>query len=287
MPNLQLGAWLRMCSIAISRADAVTRVDLVRLASSLLKAVVRVTGGAGHMSADEGAGVAQLLAEALGGVDCLASVLAGATMVISRPEPGICAECDRNRTYCPLHAGAATISHRKPGVMDVLCELARLGALGKTVGVAPTINGPRLYGGSIIIENRPDEPHYTILDERAPVCVLAQFNTDRPNLTWFDEALVCLDYMDLLRREGDHRSLHLVYNGGEYTRKEILHVADLPHDPVNPWWIVLVEDSGRAATEFANNLAWRASHPHVVSCTKAELTTVVRQMGFAPQLQGV
>ncbi len=282
MPDLQLGAWLRMCSIAISRADAVTRVDLVRLASSRLNAVVRVTGGAGFMSAEEGAGVAQLLAEALGGAACQASVLAGATMVITRPQPGNCADCDHNRTYCSLHAGAAMVASRQPSVMDVLSELSRRGAPCKTVGVAPTISGPRLYGGSVIIENRPEEPHYTVLDERAPVCVLTQFNTDRPNLTWLDEALVCIDYMDLLRREGDHRSLHLVYNGGDTTRQEIEHVANLI-DPVNPWEVLLVEDSGRMATQFAKNSAWRKAHPHVVSCKKHELPVVIRQMGFAPR----
>lgn len=84
-----------MCSVGISRADAISRRDLVRLASSPIQAAVRVTGGAGHMSSEEGQGVADCLAQALGGTTCGASVLAGATMVIERPALGFCEDCDR------------------------------------------------------------------------------------------------------------------------------------------------------------------------------------------------
>ena len=278
MLHHQIGTQLRFCSTAITRADAVSRRDLLRLASSPLRAAVRVTGGAGNMSKEEGEDVAILLADGLGGAACSASVLAGATMVINRPRRGRCMLCDRARMYCTSHQGAVT---KHPGVMDILPRLAALNAPGKTVGVAPIVTPPFLWGGRFVISNESREPFYTVVDDQTPVCQLVQYSTDRPGLTWDDEWKVCLDYLDLLRNDADHRSLHLVYNGGVTTRNEVLHVAKLSNRS-NPWRVLLIEDSGREATILANDTRWRNNHPNVVSCTKAELKTVVRELGFAP-----
>lgn len=277
MQHPHIGTKLRMCSVSISRADAISRRDLVRLASSPIQAAVRVTGGAGHMPSEEGQGVADCLAQALGGATCGASVLAGATMVIERPIPRLCTDCDRAKMHCRLHAQNVV---RHPGVMDILPRLAQLEAPGRTIGIVPTISPPVLYNGHLIISDTPGEPFYTVVDDTSPVCVLVQFNTDRPTLTWDDEWKVCLDYLQLLRDEGNHRSLHLVYNGGATTRREVMHVAQLS-DSGNPWRVLLIEDSGREATTLANDLQWRRDHPNVISCTKADLDAVVREMGFA------
>lgn len=278
MRRLSVGTQLRMCSISIARTDAVSRRDLVRLASSPMQVTVRVTGGAGNMASEEGAEVANFLAEALGGATCTASVLAGATTMVKRPSEGNCSECDRARMYCRHHSGNIV---RHPGVMDVLPRLAELEAPGKTIGITPTINPPVYWGASIIIEDNPRDDFYTIVSDRTPVCVLVQFSSDRPGLTWDDEWQVCLEYMQLLRDEGDHRSLHLVYNGGQTTRNEVLHVARLTSAD-NPWRVLLVEDSGREATMLANDLDWRKANPQVVSCKRSDLRRVIREMGFAP-----
>ena len=278
MRRPRAGTQLTICSVSISRADAISRKDLVRLASSPTRTAVRVTGGAGHMSKEEGKNVAELLADALGGSQCTTSVISGATMVIDRPSPGDCALCLTAQMYCREHS-----SHikRHPGVMDILPRLVQLKAPARTVGVVPTIDPPLLWGGYMVVSNREGESHYTVIDDTIPACVVVQFNADRPMLTWDDEWRVCLDYLQLLRDEGDHRSLHLVYNGGATTRREVMHVAKLA-DPANPWYVLLVADSGREATILANDLEWRKAHPGVISCTKADLQTVVRQLGFAP-----
>jgi len=244
-----------------------------------MQVTVRVTGGAGNMATEEGEESAIFLASALGGAACEASVLAGATTIVKRPVPGICDECDNARMYCRRHAGNI-VPH--PGVMDVLSRLAELQAPGKTIGITPTISPPVYWGASIIIEDNPDDDFYTIVSDRTPVCVLVQFSSDRPGLTWDDEWQVCLDYMQLLRDEGSHRSLHLVYNGGQTTRNEVLHVAELTSVD-NPWQVLLIEDSGREATALTNDLAWRKAHPQVTSCKKNELGSVLHEMGFTPR----
>jgi hypothetical protein len=165
--------------------------------------------------------------------------------------------------------------------MDTLMHLSAMGAPARTIGIVPTIGDLSLYGGFIMVSNTPSHTSYTVVDGRCPFCLLLQFSTDKPGLTWDDEWRVSIDYMELLRNEAQYSSLHLAFNGGKVTRNECLHVAALPQEDT-PWQLLLVEDSGRTATELANNREFRSTHPHVVSCSKRELTTVIRQMGFAP-----
>ena len=273
------GTALRHASLNDPSHSALSRRDLVRLAASQRECVVRVTGGAALMSEAEGANVGPLLANALGGAAADAAVIAGATMTINRPTPGLCAACDKHRVHCPTH-GFGHIAPR-PGVMDTLMCLSAMGAPSRTIGIVPTIGDLSLYGGFMMVSNTPSHGSYTVVDGRCPFCLLLQFSTDKPALTWDDEWRVSLDYMELLRNEAQYSSLHLAFNGGKVTRNECVHVAALPQGD-EPWQLLLIEDSGRTATELANDQEFRAAYPHVVSCTKHELTTVIRQMGFAP-----
>jgi hypothetical protein len=278
-PRKLPGTALRHASLSDPGRSALSRRDLVRLAASRRECIVRVTGGAALMSETEGDGVGLLLANALGGSACDAAVIAGATMTINRPTPGLCLACDEHRVHCPDH-GFGHITPR-PGVMDTLMQLSAMGAPARTIGIVPTIGDLSLYGGFMMVSNTPGHGSYTVVDGRCPVCLLLQFSTDRPGLTWDDEWRVSIDYMELLRNEAQYSSLHLAFNGGRVTRNECLHVAALPPGD-SPWQLLLVEDSGRTATELANDRDFRSTYPHVVSCSKRELVTVVRQMGFAP-----
>ncbi|HJP80770.1 MAG TPA: hypothetical protein VJ841_00030 [Candidatus Saccharimonadales bacterium] len=271
------GTALRQASLSDPGHSALSRRDLVRLAASKRECIVRVTGGAAHMGT-EGKNVGRLLAKALGGSKADAAVIAGATMSIDRPVQGVCSECDTHRVHCPAH-GYGSITPR-PGVMDVLMELSRMKAPARTIGIVPTIGDLSLYGGFIVVSNE-SEGTYTVVDGRCPFCLLLQFSTDKPGLTWDDEWKVSLDYMELLRNEAQYASLHIAYNGGAVTRNECLHVATLPQGD-NPWKLLLVEDSGRTAAALSADREFRANRPHVVSCKKRELRTVVRQLGFAP-----
>jgi len=280
MPQRKLpGTALRQASLKGIREDALSRRDLVRLAASQRECVVRITGGAALMSETEGTGVGHLLADALGGSACDAAVIAGATMTIDRPTKGQCTDCDKHQVHCSAH-GFGHIEPR-PGVMDTLMNLSAIGAPARTIGIVPTIGDLSLYGGYIMVSDNPSHSSYTVVDGRCPFCLLLQFSTDRPGLTWDDEWKVSLDYMELLRNEADYSSLHLAFNGGKVTRNECKHVAALPQGD-NPWQLLLVEDSGRTATELASDREFRTQYPHVVSCKKHELRTVIRQMGFAP-----
>lgn len=265
------GAALKICEVKHSLADAVDPAALVGLASSPDKIAVRITGGAGHMTREEGEGVAQLLAEALGGASCTASVLAGATTVIDRPLTTRCTECRKTKMYCLRHAYRA---QQHPGVMDVLARLVELGAPAKTVGLVPTIEPPRLYGGQLVVANNIQQPFYTVVNQQIPLCVLVQFSSSKPSLTWDDEWRIALEYLDLLRREGGHKTLHLVFNGGEATWREAFHVAELSRKG-DEWPILFVKDSGRTATKLAKVLK---DYPFVMSCTKANLVNVLRKI---------
>lgn len=280
MPQRKLpGTALRQASLKGMREDALSRRDLVRLAASPRRCIVRVTGGAALMDETEGAGVGTLLANALGGSACDIAVIAGATMTINRPVLGLCMECDQYQVHCPAHGFGHIVP--RPGVMDTLMSLSAMKAPARTIGIVPTIGDLSLYGGFMMVDNDPAYNSYTVVDGRCPFCLLLQFSTDKPGLTWDDEWKVSLDYMELLRNEAEYRSLHLAFNGGKVTRNECLHVAALPQGD-NPWQLLLVEDSDRTATELANDRAFRHAHPRVVSCKKHELRTVIREMGFAP-----
>lgn len=273
------GTALRQASLSDPGRSALSRRDLVRLAASKRECVVRITGGAALMSEAEGADAGLILANALGGSTADAAVIAGATMTINRPVPGLCAACDMHRVHCPAH-GFGHIEPR-PGVMDTLMHLSAMGAPARTIGIVPTIGDLSLYGGFMMVSNTPSHGSYTVVDGRCPVCLLLQFSTDKPGLTWDDEWRVSLDYMELLRNEAQYSSLHLAFNGGKTTRNECMHVAALPQED-SPWQLLLVEDSGRTATELAGDQEFRSAYPHVVSCKKHELAHVIRQMGFAP-----
>jgi hypothetical protein len=223
-----------------------------------------------------------MLAYAVGGPDCDAAVFAGSTMSLTRPVPGTCVACDQRKTHCVDH-GHGHVKPR-PGVMETLTYLAKMDAPARTIGIAPMV-GEDLFlaAGYVLLENDRDEDFYTVLDDRCPFSLVLQYSADRPKLTWDDEWRACLDYMELLRNEAEHRSLHLSFNGGKVTRNECLHVAALPQGD-NPWNLLLVSDSGRTSQELANDLEFRHRYPHVQSCTEAELPTVIRQMGFAPAI---
>ncbi len=274
------GTALRQASLSDPGRSALSRRDLVRLAAAPRECVIRITGGAALMDMTDGIEVGYLLAEALGGPRADTAVIAGATMTIDRPIPGQCSACDRYHVHCPVH-GFGRITPR-PGVMDTLMYLSALGAPARTIGIVPTIGDLSLYGGFMMVSNNPDHNSYTVVDGRCPFCLLLQFSTDKPGLTWDDEWKVSLEYMELLRNEAGYSSLHIAYNGGRTTRNECLRVAALSQLD-NPWNLLLVEDSGRTATELANNLDFRQEYPDVISCTKYNLKDVIRQMGFAPQ----
>jgi hypothetical protein len=235
-----------------------------------------VTGGAGLY---QGPHIGRFLADALGGPLADVAVLAGATMTIDRPAPGVCEECDSCGMHCPGHSRGDILP--RPGVMEVLVELAAMGAPARTIGIVPTIGDAMLYNGYIVISNEADNPYYTVVDDRCPVCLMLQFSTDKPKLTWFDEALVSIDYMEILRNDADYESLHLVFNGGNATRQECEHVAALPQGD-NPWKILLVSDADRVSTELAADPEFRRGRPQIESCTQEELPLVLQQMDFAP-----
>ncbi|HXH26717.1 MAG TPA: hypothetical protein VNG90_02390 [Candidatus Acidoferrum sp.] len=275
------GTVLRHASLSDVKNEALSRRDLVRLAASPRECTIRVTGGAALMGDSQGLNVGRFLAEALGGPNCDAAVLAGATMAIDRPLPGLCPVCDTFNVHCPAHGYGLT--KPKPGVMEVLMCLADMKAPARTIGLVPTINDLTLYGGFLMVENNPQDPYYTVVDNRCPICLMLQFSTDKPRLTWDDEWRISLDYMELLRNEAQHRSLHIAFNGGGVTDRECRHIAALPSGD-NPWNLLLVEDSGRTAQALANDMEFRREFTHVVSCPKHELATVISQMGFSPSM---
>lgn len=275
------GTALRLASLVHAQEDALSRRDLVRLAASKRECVVRVTGGAALMNDHHGMDVGRYLAESLGGSACDAAVLAGATIAIDRPIPGKCLLCDEQGLHCPKHSYGQV--KPKPGVMSVLMNLAAMNAPAKTIGLVPVVGDVSLYAGFVVVSDKPENGYYTVIDDRCPFCLVLQFSTDRPKLSWDDEWRVSIDYMELLRNDARHRSLHLAFNGGVVTRNECLHVAALPQDNDNPWNLLLVEDSGRTAEALSKDLEFRRQFPHVVSCRMEELSTVIREMGFAPE----
>lgn len=259
---------------------AKSKRDLINLAGSFRKAVVAVGGGAGEMGEAQGLDIGTFLALSLGGSQCDAAILAGATMVHHRPQPGLCARCDEYRIHCEQHPPMKP----KPGVMQVLSELSLMGARTPMLGIVPAIFEPAHYESHILIADEDDEDFYTVVDKRCPTCLMLYHTPDDPKISWWEERLAVLQYMALLRNEADKSSLHLFFNGGNVTEREIRFLATI-RDMHNPWWVLLVEDSGRMTQELADNVDFRknAGNPHIVSCTQADLARTIHEMGFAPK----
>jgi hypothetical protein len=239
----------------------------MKLALSPAKIVARISGGAGGMESRDVAGMFESFQAGFTGFR--GDVVIGGTQMRSRfnlklPIVGI-------TEVAPIIARAAPEAI-VIGVTPRLCDLTLIDGVGAMVadGKEP---------------GKPDKPYITIVHPDLNVCLLLQYSADIPLKSWVHEWQTALRYMGLLRTESQppFQSFHMFYNGGQETERELLGVMAQPHEPDNPWWTILLADSGRIAQQYAEDRDFRSEYAdRLVVCDKAELRTALQDLGFTP-----
>ena len=252
------GVDLLICSL---RFGEDSRRAAIRAASATRKATLRITGYSGlardrtpeqvtHMYR----GVAATL------VGCDITIIGGGTRMVYRDDP----------------------SRYVHGITEVVPIIGASSPLAKTIGVIPRQSRLLLrerFG--LVVADKPTNPYVTIVHPHLDACLLLQYSADQGFTNWDSEWQLSLDYMEALRHDAGHRTAHLVYGGGKATERELLHVADLIHNPANPWWVILVADSGGVAEKYARDVEFRRKYAHsLIVCTADELPGVLTDLGF-------
>ncbi|HVI69364.1 MAG TPA: hypothetical protein VM581_02805 [Magnetospirillaceae bacterium] len=236
----------------------VSRRLAIRAASTRGKVAVRIGGGVRSLSSSAVAMMNKTIVPAFAGCDF--TLIAGGTRTELRLDGAIL-----------------------PGITEVLPLIGAVSPLAKTVGVIPRQTDLRLVHGRLIVADKPQNDHITIVHPDLNTCLLLQYSVDKGLDGWDAEWLTALDLMEALRLDGGYRTLHLFYGGGKTTERELLHVLNLSHSPANPWWVVLVADSGGVVSQYAADKSWCSQFAgRLAVCGASELSTTLRSLGFNP-----
>jgi hypothetical protein len=217
-------------------SDDRTMKVALRLGSAAARAVVRLTGGCGNMTAEFSALMNGTLLPAFDGFR--GTLLFGGTRMVSMQD---------YRTVVPgITEVAPRIAARNEGVV--------------MVGVAPRVGETiAVPGVGHVLYIEPKKGYVTIVHPDQFAFVLLQKNADHGE-PWEAEYKRCIELIKDMREVISFESLHVAYNGGEYTEMEILAIAELG------WPQLLIEGSGGVADQYARDKAFRIRYPNVHSC---------------------
>jgi hypothetical protein len=239
----------------------------MRWASSPDKVAVRISGGSGR--AEEAHRVNLCATFRTGFAGCRGAIVIGGTQMRRRD----------NLTKVVM------------GITEVAPAIAEVAPEAVIIGVTPRICDLTLIDGvGAMVSNgkhpgEPDRPYITIIHPDLNVCLLLQYSADIPLKSWREEWKAALRYMGLLREESQppFRTAHVFYNGGAETEQELLGVVQKPFDAANPWWVVLVSNSGRTAQKYAEDDSFRSHYAdRLVVCTKTDLRRAMQDLGMVP-----
>lgn len=193
---------------------------------------------------------------------------------------------------CTIIGGATRVKQRNsetiiPGVAEILPLIHKSSPNARVIGVVPRQTELHYYKGDIIVSDKPTEDYLTVIHAGLPACLLLQYSADRGFTDWNGEWQVSLDYMEVLREHGGHQTLHFVFGGGPTTKREVLHVLNLPRNSANPWRVMLVADSGGAAEELAaDGELCRLHADRLVVCNAASVRDSLQTLGFLGPQEG-
>lgn len=197
------------------------------------RCMVRFTGGCGHMSSDDAAGLNDLFVRAFAGFGGV--LLFGGTRMVQRDDhrvlvPGI--------TEIPARIGEQCPECVILGVIPIATKVSVSMDLG------------------LVVADNEIEPYVTIVHPQQQHCVAIQIAPDH-NAIWDAEYQECMRITDHFREFAGWTSLLVCYNGGSVTERELLATAN------RGWPVLLIEGSGRTTDRYVNDHAFLGLHPNV------------------------
>ncbi len=236
-----------------------SRLTALQLASSPTAAAVKICGGCASLTPSAVNAMYDSIVPAFEGAAC--TVIGGGTSMRIR--------------------GTNVVL---PGITEVLPWIHDAHPEVVVVGVAPRQTAMQWLPGTdlLVIDDQPENPYVTTVHPGLQFCLVLQYSADRGAPDWDAEWMVALDYLEVLRESPRRfRTAHLLYGGGKTTERELLHVVNLPHDPDNPWWVILVSDSGGVAGQYASDREFCTRYQdNLVVCTAAEIASVLAARDF-------
>lgn len=202
--------------------------------------ITRITGGAASVDIDKGLTSMSLFRKALRGYDGM--MLIGGTRVLS-------VNRDSANILPTIMEIAPLLKHDNPNMM--------------TFGIVPRPEYFKLCKWGMIVSEEPNLGCITIVNPEQDICLTVQKDVDTPAV--YDvEWQSCLHVVRTYKETGRRRPFGCVliaYEGGSYTRKEVLAWTEqqLP--------VILIENSGRATDILCHELR---DHPSVSICSSSD-----------------
>jgi len=221
-----------------TKGESTAQVSL-KLTTAPTKWIVRVTGGCGYMSPQDGEHLIETFSSAFSGYK--GSLIFGGTQMRDR---------DTNEVVCGITEVVPAIQANNP-------EVVSLGIIAKCSDINITNRG-------LIISDNNDDKYITFCHPQQNIALIVQKNPDTPSKAtetiWDMEYQEAMEIISDLRQFAEMRSLLVSYNGGKTTEKEILATAQ------KGWPILLVKGSGRITDQYATDISFLSRHPHVHTC---------------------
>ncbi len=209
----------------------------MELTNSSTPFLVRLTGGAAEIDFDKGLDAIRLLTTAFKGYK--GRILYGGTRVIK------------------IHPPSYTVI---PTIMEVAPILKHSNPEMVTFGVVPRPDNLALSEWGIVISQEPNLGCVTIVNPHQDVCLMIQQDVDTKALydvEWQSCLYVAKTFQSISKNFG---CALVSYEGGNYTRKEILAWAS------NGLPVLLMEGSGRTTDVLCRDKLWLESNPSVTVC---------------------
>ena len=213
-----------------TKGEITTQVTL-SLSASEHKSIIRLTGGCGKMSSEDGENLINTFVDAFAGYR--GSLLFGGTRMIDKMDDSI---------VMGITEVAPAIKKKNPHV-----------CLG---GVIPKSDMLQISDKGLIVSNNDNEPYFTICHPNQDLVLLVQLRVDPPHKRemalidsqlassiWDLEVYECFQMVNDLHENVNYKPLLISYNGGNVTRKEIMiwSKSSLP--------VLLIKGSGRVTDE--------------------------------------
>lgn len=212
------------------QSSAIVALQLTRAPQHV---VMRLAGGSGAISWEDGNRGSALLSTALGRFQ--GAILFGGTRVVKM-----------SQTFKVW-----------PGIQEVPFIVKSLSPKVTILGIIPRISIFRLVENlGMVISEDPENDKVTIVHPEQDICLQVQTNVD-DFAPWDAEWIESLKIAEHLRLYAKWQSLLVAYNGGTVTLQEIKAWAALGRP------VVIVKDSGQTCDSLANDEGWLGEHPSV------------------------
>src|SRR3989344_1758453 len=215
-----------------SRGEKSTHVVL-QLTRAASRYVIRLTGGCGDMSPEDGTNLIDLFADAFQG-GFKGALLFGGTRMLHREDPQIVL----------------------PSITEIAPIICQQSPESVSLGVVPKTSVMRLTEYGMLVSEETGKGFFTVIHPQQNSCLVVQPSADEL-ASWETEYEECATIIEHLRQFAGWQSLLMCYNGGGVTEKELLFHAN------QGWPVLLIAGSGRITDRYAADDTFLNSFPNV------------------------